>query len=160
MKKQMHKEQYFHFRAVGDVLVNDWIDSNDHSKGKSTTLKKNQILPNGGATVCYLPSSDGKARMGISFCSPRDNFKKETGRIKSKGKAVSVHNIIFNELLTFVEAADQSSQMVSQKRADVSKQNAKKVCNVLKKIRDENDKFAENIDSLVYLKRNKTKEKV
>ena len=161
MRKQMHKEQYFHFRAIGDILVNDWIDANDHSKGKSTAVKKNQILPKGGATVCYLPSSRGKSStMGISFCSPRDNFKKEIGRIKSKGKSVSVHRTFFKEPLTFEEAAKKASELVTHKRIDVSAQNAKKFHNALNNVQNEHEKFEDNLNSLFHLKKNKVNGKV
>ncbi len=52
----------------------------------------------GNVTVCALMSDNDSqvpARLGFAFCSPRDQFSKKTGRIKSSGRARSAFHAIF-----------------------------------------------------------------
>jgi hypothetical protein len=72
----MRKDHYYHFRA---------------------TDKRGNLLPKGGATVCYMPSKDGiGGYLGYALCLPEDHFCKATGRHFSRqmaGLKVSSHFI-------------------------------------------------------------------
>jgi hypothetical protein len=52
-----------------------------------------EVLPNGGWTACNLFEEHSDGLKPVAFgqvqCSNDDNYVKETGRIKSRGKALS-----------------------------------------------------------------------
>lgn len=91
----MMKKQFFHFR----------------------TKENGSISCFGGATVCYLPSANGKyGTFGLSICSPNDMFRKIRGRGESESNAIhneKTKNVEFRVCpMTMTEAHDFASKIV------------------------------------------------
>ena len=102
-EKVMKKRQYLHFRPDRRIERPD--------KSVETVVDSK-----GGATVCYLPYG-GKipkgCSLGISFCSPRDDFKNKVGREQSLRSArARKRDYGFFELLTWEEFVEEAEKMV------------------------------------------------
>jgi hypothetical protein len=106
--KVMKKEQFFHFRL-----------RDEHGN----------VLPRGGATVLYLPF-ENMAYVGISICSPFDNFSKSRGRKIARERALYAQNNLLDSKIyplmskeramnvLFTEAQREYGHMVEMKASN------------------------------------------
>ena len=65
------------------------------------------LIPKGGATVSYTPTEEG-AQVGVSICSPRENFSRRIGRHIATGRAQLLRVDTQHQAEQVIEVADNA----------------------------------------------------
>jgi len=81
--KKSKKENAEKMSNVSYIHVRDERIINDKNSGGSKISK----VP--VATFAFFPLEDSTVAIGLSVCSPKENFNYRDGRVKSAGKAIS-----------------------------------------------------------------------
>jgi len=96
----LRKIQYLHFRFMKDGEIN----------------------AKGGITICYIPTEEGNSSIGVSVCSPLDQFQKEKSRRQAHDRAIYARHYVssfkaltFDRLLLFSELQSKAEKLVQTK---------------------------------------------
>jgi hypothetical protein len=138
-EKIMKKRQYLHFRP-------------DRKIERPNKTVETIIDSCGGATVCYLPlkgSEEGNVVMGVSFCSPRDNFVNKKGREQSlRAARAGKKRGEYWALLSwedFVEEAEKMVKQAAENSARIEREDIEKIRKITQELEDESKALLLNI---------------